>query len=229
MDTLLPLPDYNHHISLSRKVKGNDSGRNLFIAPSPSQTMEFDEVIAKRHSVRAFKSKAVSWRDVVDAADAARTIPLAGNTNTLKFLITFDPEKIAKLAEYAEQDWIVDSSMVAVVCSDETLPEKMYGERGRIYSRQQAGAAIQTFILKLVDRGIGACWVGSYEDHKIRTLFEIPENIQIEAIIPIGHEKTKPISKKYKRPLKGFMRWEKWDKKEIPSFFKEIPLAGEYR
>ena len=191
--------------------------------------MDFDSVIAKRHSVRAYKNKSVSWRDVVEAADAARTIPCAGNTNTTKIVITFDPEKIAKLAEYAEQLWISDASMVAVVCSDETPLEKMYGERGRIYSRQQAGATIQTFLLKLVDCGIGACWVGAYEDHRVRRLFEIPEHIQIEALIPIGYEKAKPVTPKYKRPLKGFTFREKWGKKEIPSFFKEPPVDRAYR
>ncbi len=191
--------------------------------------MEFDEVVSKRHSVRSYRAKAVSWRDVVEAADAARLIPLSGNTNTLKILITFDPEKIEKLAEYAEQAWIADASMVAVVCSEEEILEKMYGERGRIYSRQQAGAAIQTFLLKLTDRGIGGCWVGSYEDYKVRRLFEIPENVQIEALIPIGYEKAKPIASKHHRPLKGFMRWEKWSQKEIPSFFKEPSIHKTYR
>ncbi len=191
--------------------------------------MDFNEVLAKRHSVRTYKNKAVSWRDVVEAADAVRTIPLAGNNNNIKILITFDPEKIAKLAQYAEQSWIADASMVAVVCSEEEVLEKMYGERGRVYSRQQAGAAIQTFLLKLVDRGIGACWVGTYEDHKVRRLFEIPEHIQIEALIPIGYEKAKSVAQKYKRSLKGLTYWEKWKQKEIPSFFKEPSLLRESR
>jgi nitroreductase len=191
--------------------------------------MDFNSVIEQRHSVRAYRAKAVGWRDVVDAVDAARKIPLAGNTNALKILVTFDPKKIAKTAEHAEQLWISDASMLAVVCSDESLLEKMYGERGRIYVRQQAGAAIQTFLLVLANKGIGGCWVGAFDDNKIRRLFEIPENIQIEALIPIGYEKTKPAGKKYKRALKGFMFWEKWNQKEIPSFFKEPEMRSERR
>ncbi len=191
--------------------------------------MDFDSLLIKRHSVRAYKGKTVGWRDVVEAVDAARMIPYAGNSNNLKILVTFDPEKIAKVAEYAEQLWIGEAGMVAVVCSDEELLEKTYGERGRIYSRQQAGAAIQTFLLKLANDGIGACWVGAFEDKKIRSLFEIPEKIQVEALIPMGYEKAKPVAPKYKRPLKGFMYWEKWNQKEIPSFFKEPLMYTERR
>ena len=48
----------------------------------------------------------------------------------------------------------------------------MHGERGRIYARQQAGAAINTLLLKLTDLGLQSCWVGSYDDEKIRELLE---------------------------------------------------------
>lgn len=191
--------------------------------------MEFNAVLGQRHSVRAYRSKAVGWRDVVDAVDAARSIPLAGNTNNLKILVTFDPKKIAKAAEHAEQPWIGDASMLAVVCSDDAILEKMYGERGRIYSRQQAGAAIQTFLLTLHNKSIGGCWVGAFDDNKIRRLFGIPGTIQVEALIPMGYEKNKPAGKKYKRALKGFMFWEQWNQKEIPSFFKEPSIRSETR
>lgn len=182
--------------------------------------MEFDTLIAKRRSVRSFKRKQASWRDIVEAIDTARNIPLAGNDPTIRFLVTLDEETIEKLADFADQTWINEASIVIVVCSDDSMLEKQYGERGRIYSRQQAGAAIQTLLLKLVDLGLATCWVGAYDDHKIRRLLDIPEKIQIEAIIPIGYEKLAP-SKKYKRSLKGVTFWEKWNQSEIPSFFKE--------
>lgn len=190
--------------------------------------MDFNTVIAKRRSVRAFKTKAASWRDVVEAVDAARAIPLAGNTTTLRFLIVMEPDKIAKLATFADQDWIADATFVVAVCSDETLLEKAYSERGRVYSRQQAGAAIQTFLLALVNRGLGACWVGAYNDNKVRRLLDIPEHIQIEALIPVGYAKAQP-TQKYKRSLKNLMYWERWGKAEIPSFFREPSLIGERR
>ena len=190
--------------------------------------MDFNAIIAKRRSVRAFKTKAAGWRDIVEAVDAARTIPLSGNTTTLRFLIVMEPDKIAKLAEFAEQNWIADASIVVAVCSDETLLEKAYGERGRVYSRQQAGAAIQTFLLAIINQGLGACWVGAYNDSKVRRLLDIPENIQIEALIPVGYAKAQPTPK-YKRSLKNLMYWERWGKAEIPSFFREHSLTEERR
>ena len=194
--------------------------RQLFISPFLPVSMEFDALVAKRRSVRSFKKKPANWRDIVEAVDSARNIPLAGNDPTIRFLVVQDKEKIEKLARFSEQLWITEASIVIAVCSDDSMLEKQYGERGRIYSRQQAGAAIQTLLFKLVDLGLSACWVGSYDDNKIRCLLEIPAKIQIEALIPIGYERIAP-SKKYKRSLKGITFWEKWDTQEIPPIFKE--------
>lgn len=182
--------------------------------------MDFNSVVEKRRSVRSFKSKPASWRDVIEAIDTARQIPLAGNINTLKFVVTQDHEKITKISELCGQKWIIESGIVVIVCSDDSVLEKLYGERGRIYNRQQTGAAVQNFLLKLVDLKLSGCWVGSFDDKEIRKLFDIPKKTIIEAIIPVGYEKNSP-SKKRKPSPENITFWEKWDEKKMPPFFKE--------
>ncbi|MBI3334374.1 nitroreductase family protein [Candidatus Pacearchaeota archaeon] len=184
--------------------------------------MELDSVIKKRRSVRSFSDKKVSWKLLLDAIDAAVHAPFAGNYNNLKFVIIENPERLNMLARHASQDWIMDASSALIVCSDDTNLEKLYGERGRIYSRQQAGAAIQTLLLKLADLGLAACWVGAYTDSKIRNDFSIPKEIQIEAVIPIGYEKKTFKSKTIKKKkLEAVLFWEAWDKNRRETLFKE--------
>ncbi|PIN92851.1 hypothetical protein COU54_05250 [Candidatus Pacearchaeota archaeon CG10_big_fil_rev_8_21_14_0_10_31_24] len=176
--------------------------------------MDFDSVIKKRRSVHSFKNKEVSWRDICKAIESARNIPLAGNHNTINYTIVRERKAINDIAECAEQDWINDVNILVVVSSDEKILEKLYDERGRIYSRQQAGAAIHSFLLKLVDLGLSACWVGSFNDNRMRRILEIPPHIQVEAIIPIGYEKLKTPVKK-KKDLEIVTSWEKWNQKRI--------------
>ena len=158
--------------------------------------MDFDSVIEKRASARSFKSKKASWKDILEAIDAAIKAPSAGKMHHLKFVIIEEQEKIEKIAEFTDQLWISESGILVVVCSDDTHLENQYGERGRVYSRQAAGAAIENFLLKITDLGLSACWVGSYTDELIKQLLKIPAHIQIEAIIPIGYSKTKPTPSK---------------------------------
>ena len=112
--------------------------------------MEFDDVVRARKSVRRFKKKKASWKEVLEAIDAANQGPFAGNHNHLKYLIVEDKDVIDDVAHICEQPWINGAGILVLVGSDDTQLENLYGERGRIYSRQQAGAAIQTFLLALM-------------------------------------------------------------------------------
>lgn len=186
--------------------------------------MEFDSVIKKRHSVRSFKPKGVSWKRIMDAIETATQIPTAGNNFNLKFIIVEHPEKIEKLAKTADQLWISEAQAVIIVISDDKQLENLYGERGRVYSRQQAGASIEHILLKLTDLGLSACWIGAYSDEQVRSHFSIPPNKQIEAIIPIGYEKPTQKSKasKPKKPsLETSIYWEEWGATNRPALFKE--------
>jgi len=182
--------------------------------------MQFDSVVKKRKSVRSFTNKKASWKDVLEAVDAAIQGPFASNQNNLKFLIVEEKEMIEEIADLCEQDWIKDSGILVVLCSDDEYLEDIHGEHGRVFSRQQAGAAIQTLMLKLTDLGLGSCWVGAYDEEVIRRKLGIPKEKQIEAIVPIGHERVTE-KKKHKKKLENVLYWEKWGTNKRPTLFKE--------
>jgi nitroreductase len=182
--------------------------------------MEFNSIIEKRHSVRSFRSKKASWKLVLEAIDAANQGPFADNINPLKFLIIEEQSTIDKIAELSGQLWINESNMLVIVCSDDTHLEHLHSQRGKRYARQQSGAAINTFILKLTDLGLSSCWVGSFTDDRIKQNLKIPGHIELEAIIPVGYEKTKNV-KRRKRPLENTLNWEYWGSTKRPSLFNE--------
>ncbi len=184
--------------------------------------MELDIAIKKRESVRAFKPKKPSWKDVLEAVDAALRAPAAGSHFHIKFVLIEDKEKIKKISALSDQSWIAESKFLAIVTSDDTNLENMYGERGRVYSRQQSGAAIENFLLKITSLGLSACWVGAYTDERIRSLLKIPQHIQIEAVIPIGYaQQRRDVTKKRKKALENVIYWEEWKKEKRPTIFKE--------
>lgn len=184
--------------------------------------MEFERVVKKRKSVRRFSGKKASWKDVLEAIDLANQGPFAGNHNNLNFLIVENKETIKDLANCCEQSWVSNSGLLVVVCSDDSKLEDLYGERGRIYSRQQAGAAIQTLLLALTDLGLSSCWVGAYTDEFVKQRLKIPQHVQVEAIIPVGYEKKMPgQEKKKKKELESVLYWEKWKNSYRPKLFEE--------
>ncbi len=177
--------------------------------------MDLTRAIQSRKSVRKFKSKRPDWRDIIECIDAARYAPAAGGYNTLKFILVDDVEKIKKIAKVAQQDFITQAKYIVVVCSNTPRLVNAYEERGEIYARQQAGAAIQNFLLKLEEEGLSTCWVGHFIESQLKSILEIPEKINIEAVFPIGFEYEKKYSRKAKIDLDNILYFNSYGHKKM--------------
>ena len=159
--------------------------------------MEFDKTVKLRSSVRSFKeTKKPNYKDVIKAIDSATRAPLAGNLPCIKYILVSDKEKISELAQAAQQNFIAKVHYVVVICSDQKLLKEYYYDRAERYVRQQAGAAIENFLLKIVDLGLASCWVGAFSDETVKRILRIPDSVDVEAILPVGYEFENPAHKK---------------------------------
>ncbi len=175
--------------------------------------MDFDEVLKKRASIRKYSTKKVSFSNLVAVCEAARFSPMAGNIYTVRLIIVSDKKKKQELSEAAlGQDFISDASYVIVVCSDLSNLRRSYGTKAEIYGRQQAGAAIENMLLKAADLKLGMCWVGAFDENAVKRILKIPDEIQVEALLPLSNPSGKTEAKK-KPDLKLITYFEKWGQK----------------
>lgn len=157
--------------------------------------MNLDKIIKTRRSIRKYKNKTPDWRTIIECIDSMRFAPMAGGIFTLKFILVTDENKIQKLADCSQQHFIASAKYVVVVCSKPTRTLNSYGERGQRYTLQQAGSAIQNFLLKLHERGLATCWIGAFSDSMVKHTLKIPDDVQVEALFPIGYAAEKPHEK----------------------------------
>jgi len=143
----------------------------------------------------------------------ARLVPLAGNIPSLKFILVSDEEKINKLAEACQQDFVSRAGFIVAICSDTTQCARSYGERGKIYAKQQAGAAIQNFLLKITELGLATCWVGDFVDDEVKRILQIPDNINVEALFPVGYEMPSKSKQRMKMDLDEILYFNVWKNK----------------
>lgn len=178
--------------------------------------MQLANAIKTRKSVRRFLDKKPDWRKIIRAIDMARFAPAAGNQFASKFILIKDKNKINELAEAAQQGFIRQAHFVVAVVSDDSKLKRSYDKRGEKYTRQQAGAAIENFLLALNDLGLATCWVGAFVDSQVKRILEIPAELTVEAIFPIGKE-TKailvPHKQKTKPDLENILYFDKWKNK----------------
>ena len=153
--------------------------------------MNLDKAIKERKSVKHFSNKKPSWKDIIECIDATRFSPMAGNLFPLRFIIVSDKEKIQKLADATQQPFVGEAQYIVVVCSDCKIVLNAYEERAEKFCRQEAGAAIENFLLKLEEKSLKTCWGGYFVDYLIKEALKIPKEVEVEAIFPIGYESKK--------------------------------------
>tara|TARA_B100001971_G_C18100518_1_gene488572 strand:+ start:130 stop:684 length:555 start_codon:yes stop_codon:yes gene_type:complete len=176
--------------------------------------MELDKAIKSRKSVKKFKDKKPDWRDIIEVIDSMRYTPMAGNNFTLRFILVDDKEKIEKISEASQQPFISQTDYVLVVCSIPSRTINSFGKKGEIYSKQQTGAAIQNFLLKIQEKKLATCWIGYFVEEQIKQELKIPKNANIEALFPIGYEfeNKKP---KHKIELDKVLYFNEYKNKKI--------------
>ena len=176
--------------------------------------MDLDKAIKERRSIRKFSHKKTDWRDVVECIDVARYAPMAGDNFSLRFVVVADKGKIQRIADACLQDFVATAHHLIVVCSDTGRTVNLYGKAGETYAKQQAGAAIQNILLKIEDKKLATCWVGYFVAGQIRRELGIPDNVQVEAILPIGYSYEKKKSPR-KTNIDNILYFEKYGSKKM--------------
>jgi nitroreductase len=180
--------------------------------------MKLRDAIKKRTDVKRYDLKAVDWRKIVRAIDAARFGTSAGNHFATRFILVKDEDVIAKLADASQQTFVGKAKSVVIVVSDPSSLVRSYSDRGEKYCRLQAGVAIQNFLLALEEEKLVTSWVWYFADEQVRSILDIPKGANIEGIFPIGN-RSRVVSHEKKREVKlnNIMFFGKYgNKKMIP-------------
>jgi len=148
--------------------------------------MNLRSAIEGRADVRRFDLKAPSWRKIVRAMDAARFAPSAGNHFAVRFILVSDDAVISELAAASQQSFVGKAKSVVVVVSDDAGLVRSYGKRGYRYCSQHAGAVIENFLLALEAEKLVTSWVWHFVEDQVKRVLDVPDNVKVEAIFPIG-------------------------------------------
>lgn len=178
--------------------------------------MQLDQAIKKRKSIRNFSNETLDWRKILQAMEYVCFVPMAGNQYSVRYILVSDKEKIKKIAEACQQEFVGKVNYLIAVVSDRNKVKKNYDYFDKGFAAQQAGAAIQTLLLGLTEKGISTCWVGFFEDSIIKRELKISESMTLEAVLPLGIEsKVKRERDKLKPSLDKLISFEKFGGKNM--------------
>ncbi|MHA1754983.1 MAG: nitroreductase family protein [Candidatus Odinarchaeia archaeon] len=176
--------------------------------------MELLELLSKRRSIRNFKSENIPEKIELEIIQAAISAPSAGNIQPWEFILIKDEiikRKIAKAAFH--QNFISQAPLVIVVCADTLKASGGYGLRGiNLYCIQDTAAAIENMLIYITYKGLGACWVGAFNEESVKEILHIPDHLRPVALIPVGYPDEKP-GKPPKRNISSVIHYETFNGK----------------
>ena len=154
--------------------------------------METFETIQTLLAVRSFQDKAIP-PDVVHRIVAAGW--LTGSSMNLQpwhFIVVEDRETLRQLGALARSGpYITDAALAIAVVVEPTA-----------YAVSDASRAIQSMMLAAWAEGIGSNWVGFHGLDAVKPVLNVPETLDLFAIIPFGYPaQAVGKGKKQRKPL----------------------------
>ncbi len=141
--------------------------------------MEFTELLAKRRSIRRFKQDEIPLDSLKQLVEAAALAPSARNDLPLRYVLVRE-KKLLK-AVFEETAWGGNVRPHRNPAFGETAPTAFLavcapGKPDAPPTQNvvaDTGAAIQTILLRAVELGLGACWLGAFSRKNVSAILEL--------------------------------------------------------
>jgi len=156
--------------------------------------MDIFDCIYTRRSIRKFKDVPIELDKLYEILKAGSYAPCAGDLQNWKFIVEKKVEKIRAMYHHTlEQDAFMSAQIAIIVVAETEVAEKFYGLRGkRLYAVQNCAAAMQNMLLAAHALGLGAVWIGAFDENRINDLYRIPSVARAQGIILLGYPDETP-------------------------------------
>jgi len=184
--------------------------------------MELFDAIRTRRSIRRFSDRPVADSILQSLFESVRMSPSWANMQCWRFITVKNPaikEKISELT-YVESFFspkgykanpakkgVAEAPVVIVACADPSHSGVLWGQH---YYMTDIGIAAQSLMLSAHGIGLGTVFVGVFDEEKLRLLLNIPANIRIVGLFPVGYPRDERKEGPLRKSLDEIVFHEKW-------------------
>jgi nitroreductase len=154
--------------------------------PSPVDTL------LSRRSIRHYEKREIPNDVLSKILEAGRQAPSAANRQPSHFIVLTDDSIKKEFSKGLFNRFIKDSPVTIVGCA----------KTGNIltgkWSLVDTTIALQNMVNAAWTMGVGSCWVGDFNEEKVKQLLQIPNKWKVVALVSFGYpaERPKPRKKK---------------------------------
>lgn len=160
------------------------------------------DVILSRRSIRNYEQKEIP-KDVLDKIlEAGRQAPSAINRQPWHFVVVQDDKIKKELAGWFFSRHIKSAPIVVVGCADKGFLDKRF-------SVVNTSIALQNMVIAAWAYGVGSCWIGGFNEEKVKRLLSIPDRWKVVALVTFGYPAEIPHTKG-RKPIEKIVTYNKF-------------------
>ena len=183
--------------------------------------MDILDLLKSRRSIRVYQDNPIPQDLLLQILEAGRWAPTGANLQPWHFIVVTDQETRRKVGEVARFFFIksshVEKAPVVLVLGFDTRK----GKYGR-YDVTLAGGNMMTMATHL---GLGTCWIGAFDEPRVKEILEIPKSIEVVGLITLGYP-GEDAEVPPRVELEKIVHWEWWPNVRRQSFGDNTIRSG---
>ena len=184
--------------------------------------MALMDLIRHRHSIRGYLDKLVEREKIMKCLEAARLAPSATNGQPWHFIVVDDAVLKGKLCDaafgglFSVMKFPREAPVVIVAVGNPPGPALRMGNiiLHTNFSLIDMGIAAEHFVLQADELGMGACWLGLFNEEKVKRTLGIPRNRKVVALLTLGYfDETLAKRQHHRKKLEEISSFNSWEGK----------------
>jgi len=172
--------------------------------------MNFIELATQRSSVRNFATIPVEKEKLLQVLEAARIAPSAANFQPWQFIVITEPELLRLIYPLYPREWLRSAPIIIVALGDHSKGWHR-GKDDKDYTEIDLAIAIDHMTLAATELGLGTCWICNFDTEKLMDFFNLPDNMEPIALIPVGYPGVMKKPVKIRKSLEQIVLWNDFE------------------
>jgi nitroreductase len=165
--------------------------------------MDCVEEVLNRRSIRKFKDEAVLEEVINNILEAGRLAPTATNQQPWYFVVARNQQEKEAFIFSGFNRFVTEADFIVlgVYKKSEVVIEKL--------SLMDVTIALQNMVITAKVQGIGSCWMGAFDEKKLRDMLNLPDDCVTVGAVAFGipDEQPKQPPKKQLNEIVHFNKW----------------------